>query len=131
MDEYLNEYCEYIFNTRNISFKLDGNNIDISYNDKQYESLSGGEKQRIDLIIQMSIRDMLCKYLSFSCNILVLDEITDNLDRLGCEKIISFITDKLSDINSIYIINHRGELEIPYDNQLVIVKDEDGVSHVA
>ena len=73
---------------------------------------------------------MLCKYLSFSCNILVLDEITDNLDRYGCEKIISFITEKLSDINSIYIISHRGELEIPYDNQLSIVKEEDGVSRI-
>ena len=80
------EYCSYVFETDEIEFKLDGNSIDISYCGKDYENLSGGEKQKVDLIIQFSIRDMLCQYLNFSSNILVLDEITDNLDSKGSEK---------------------------------------------
>lgn len=124
IDRKAKEYCKDIFNTDLIEFKLDGNNLLISYNNKEYESLSGGEKQKIDLIIQFSIRDMLCKHSSFSSNILVLDEIFDSLDDIGCQKIIDLITNKLSDISSIFIITHHGnELNIPYDSRILVVKD--------
>lgn len=129
IDDKAKEYCGDIFGTNLIEFKLDGNNISISYNDKQYEALSGGERQKVDLIIQFSIRDMLCKYTNFSTNLLVLDEIFDNLDDLGSQKIIDLISNKLCDISSIFIISHHGnELNIPYDKELIIVKNSDGVS---
>lgn len=124
IDRKAKEYCRDIFNTDLIEFKLDGNNLLISYNNKEYESLSGGEKQKIDLIIQFSIRDMLCKHSSFSSNILVLDEIFDSIDDIGCQKIIDLITNKLSDISSIFIITHHGnELNIPYDSRILVIKD--------
>lgn len=124
------EYCKEVFETDIIEFKLEGNNINISYNKKAYENLSGGEKQKIDLIIQFSIRDMLTQYLDFSSNILVLDEIFDNLDSIGCQKILHLISNKLTDISSIFIITHHSDIDIPYDNKLNIVKDELGISKV-
>ena len=132
--EYINDrakqYSQLIFDTTNINFELDGNNISISYNNKQYESLSGGEKQKVDLIVQFSIRDMLCKYLNFSCNIIVLDEIFDNLDSIGCDRVINLISTQLSDINSIYIVTHHEDLEIPSDIKWIITKSELGASTV-
>ena len=123
------EYCKEIFDTEEIEFKLDGNNIFIGYCGKQYENLSGGEKQKIDLIIQFSIRDMLSQFLNFSSNVLVLDEICDNLDYIGCQKVMNLISNKLSDVSSLFIITHHSdELAIPYDNELMIVKDESGIS---
>ena len=63
--------------------------------------------------------------------VLVLDEIFDNLDELGCSKIIDLISNKLNDISSIYIISHHGdELNIPSDNELVVVKESNGVSYI-
>lgn len=124
------EYCQKIFNTSLIEFALDGNNITISYSGKEYESLSGGEKQKIDLIIQFAIRDMLCTYLNFNCNLLVLDELTDNLDSVGCKNVIDFISSELTDIDSVFIISHRSDLEIPYDKILTVSKDKFGVSSV-
>lgn len=125
------EYCSDIFKTDKIEFSLNGNDINISYDGKMYEDLSGGEKQKVDLIIQFSLRDMLCKYLDFSCNILVLDEITDNLDLVGCDRIIDMITTKLTDIESVYIISHRSsDLSIPYDSELIVVKNEQGISSI-
>lgn len=124
------EYCKEIFDTEEIEFKLDGNNIFIGYCGKQYENLSGGEKQKIDLIIQFSIRDMLTRYLDFSSNILVLDEIFDNLDSIGCQKVLNLISNKLTDISSIYIITHHSDIDIPADNELIILKDENGISKV-
>ena len=124
------EYSECIFNTDKINFSLDGNNIEISYCDKQYENLSGGERQKVDLIIQFSIRDMLCKFLNFSCNILIVDEIFDNLDSIGCQRVINLISTKLRDIDSIFIVTHRGDLEIPYDSEIIVEKNEKGVSSI-
>lgn len=125
------EYSSFIFGTDGISFMLDGNNIGISYCGKAYENLSGGEKQKVDLIVQFSIRDMLCQYLGFSSNILCLDEIFDNLDSVGCTKVINLISAKLNDIESIFIISHHAdELAIPYDRMLVIEKDSRGVSSI-
>ena len=124
------EYCKEIFDTEEIEFRLDGNNIFIGYCGKQYENLSGGEKQKIDLIIQFSIRDMLTRYLDFSSNILVLDEIFDNLDSIGCQKVLNLISNKLTDISSIYIITHHSDIDIPADNELIVLKDENGISKV-
>lgn len=125
------EYCKYVFNTDEINFKLDGNNINIEFCGKLYENLSGGEKQKVDLILQFAIRDMMCQYLNFSANILVLDEITDNLDSIGCDKVLNLINKELTDIESIFIISHRSdELSIPYDNIITVVKNEDSVSSI-
>ena len=130
IDQKAKEYCKEIFDTEEIEFKLEGNNIFIGYCGKQYENLSGGEKQKIDLIIQFSIRDMLTRYLDFSSNILVLDEIFDNLDSIGCQKVLNLISNKLTDISSIYIITHHSDIDIPTDNELVVVKDENGISRI-
>ena len=130
IDMKAKEYTQFVFNHNNIEFKLDGNDIDIYFNNKQYENLSGGEKQKIDLILQFSIRDMLVQFLDFSSNILVLDEIFDNLDDVGCQKVLDLISEKLSDIESIYIITHHKDISIPYDDEIIIVKDEKGISKI-
>ena len=123
-------YSEDIFGTDRIKFELNGNNIDISYDDKMYENLSGGEMQKINIIVNLALRDMLCQFSNFSSNILVLDEITDALDKIGCNKVIETITKRLTDIESVFIITHRAELMVPTDTIITVVKDSDGVSRV-
>ena len=125
------EYALDVFETDKIDFKLDGNNIAISYDEKDFSCLSGGEKQKCDLIIQFAIRDMLCKYLGFSSNILVLDEICDNVDAVGAEKLFNMISRKLSDVQNIFIISHHaGDLQIPYDRQITVIKDASKISRI-
>ena len=130
IDTKAKEYCEDIFETRNIDFLLDGNNIEIKYCGKQYEACSGGEKQKIDIIVQFAIRDMLCRFLDFRSSILVLDEIFDNIDSTGCDKVIDLISKKLTDISSIFIITHHGDLQIPEDSCITVTKFSNGVSEV-
>ena len=132
--EYINKKCkEYsleVFNKDNIEFKLDGNDICIEYCGKQYEALSGGEKQKLDVIIQLAIRAMLCTYLNFNSNILVLDEVFDSMDVTSCQQILELISNALSDVKSIYVITHRQELNIPYDKIITIIKDSNGISTI-
>ena len=131
---YINEqfktYSKLLFNEANVEFALNSNNIDIMFSGKDYDSLSGGEKQKIDLIIQFSIRDMLCKFLNFSSNILVLDEMFDNLDDKSSENVLNLIINKLNDISSVFIITHHNSIPIPYDNEITVIKGEDGISRV-
>lgn len=131
IDVKAKEYAKDIFNTDDLHLKLDRNDLDIIYCNKFYESLSGGEKQKVDLILQFAIRDMMVEYLAFTSNILVLDEITDNLDNIGSQNVLNLISTKISDIESIFIVSHHAsELDIATDEVLTVIKDRNGVSYI-
>lgn len=126
------EYCETVFGTQELDIYLDGNALDISYCGKMFDGLSGGEKQRVDLILQFAIRDMLASYLGLSANIIVLDEITDFLDKKSCKAVMNLLEKELNTIESVFIISHHAEeLELPIDSEMKIIKNTDGISEVA
>ena len=124
------EYAKEVFETDKLEFALEGNNISISYDNKEYECLSGGEKQKVDLIVQLAIRDMLCKFLDFSSNIIVLDELFDNLDNIGCQRVLNLISNQLSDVESIFIVTHHSDISIPADKEIIVVKGQDKISRI-
>ncbi len=130
IDRKAKEYSKEVFDTDKLDFKLDGNSISISYDGKEYENLSGGERAKCDIIVQLAIRDMLCKHVGFSSNILVLDEIFDSLDYKGCNRILNLITKKVSDVQSIFIITHHQDLQIPCDHEITVVKNSNKISNV-
>lgn len=130
IDKKVQYYSNFLFKDKRISFILDGNNIDIYYDTIQYENLSGGERVRCDIVIQLALRDMLCQYLNFSSNILVIDEIFDSLDFVGCENILNLIFNNLKDVKTIYIITHRKDLPISCDDEIIVEKDSLGVSTI-
>ena len=124
-------YSQEVFNSDMLSFSLNENYIDIMYDDKYYEALSGGEKQKVDIIIQLALRDLLSSQLGINSNILVIDEIFDFLDTKGCQKILNLITN-LNNIDSVFIISHHiNELAISYDNEIVVEKGENGISRIS
>lgn len=128
LNNKLKEFSNIVFNSDSVLFALDGNNISIKCNGKEYESLSSGERQKIDVMVQFALRDMLCNYLGFSCNMLVLDEVFDGLDGRGCEKIIDLMSECLSDVSSVFVVTHRQDLAIPSDGTIVVNKDRNGFS---
>ena len=98
---------------------------------KPLEALSGGEQQKVDLILQFAIRAMMQEYTGFSSNIIVLDEILDNLDSVGCDSVLNFITNRLSDIESVFIISHHADsLNIGNDSTITVMKGPDGISSI-
>ena len=131
IDKKAKDYSEIVFETRDLNVYLDGNALDISYGGKMFDNLSGGEKQRVDLILQFAIRDMLNVYLNSNANILVLDEITDFLDKKSCAAIMKLIEKELTTIESVFIVSHHAEsLELPLDSEIKVVKDVDGISQI-
>ena len=131
IDKKAKDYSEVVFETRDLNVYLDGNALDISYAGKMFDNLSGGEKQRVDLILQFAIRDMLNVYLNSGANILVLDEITDFLDKTSCAAIMKLIEKELTTIESVFIVSHHAsELELPIDSEIKVVKNTEGISQI-
>lgn len=131
IDKKAKEYCNIVFGTKDLEVSLDGNDLNISYYGKMFDNLSGGEKQRVDLILQFAIRNMLTAYLNFNSNILVLDEITDFLDKKSCAAVLKLVTQELNTVESVFIISHHAaELELPIDSELHIIKNEIGISEI-
>lgn len=125
------EYCNYIFNTNDLVIQLNDNDVDILFQGKEFEGLSGGEKQKLDIIIQFAIRDMMSNYLNFSSNVIFLDEITDNLDEIGCNGLFELITEILIDVESLFIISHHeSDLALPIDTIITVEKNASGISRV-
>ncbi len=131
LDQKAKKYCETVFGTLELSLEINGNALDITYCSKAFDSLSGGEKQRVDLILQLAIRDLLSSYLNLSANILVLDEITDFLDKKSCKAVMQLLEKELNNVESVFIISHHAEeLEIPVDSQIHVIKNESGISEL-
>lgn len=132
LDKKAKDFSQIVFGTRDLNIYLDGNNLDVSYDGRLIESLSGGERMKVDLIVQLALRNLLINYFNMSSNILALDEVTDYLDKKGCDKIMSLIQSELNVVESVFIISHRADdLEIPIDNYLHVVKNEEGISEIS
>lgn len=124
----LSNYGNKLFGTDSLKLILDNNKIFIQYDNRPYENLSGGEKQRADLAMQFSLRDMLINTLGFNCNLLVIDEGFDNLDESGVNSLISVING-MTNIDSVFTISHH-TLSIPFDKTIKVVKDINKVSSI-
>jgi DNA repair exonuclease SbcCD ATPase subunit len=90
-----------------------------------YDSFSEGEKQRIDLSLLFTWRQIARMKNSISTNLLMLDETFDSsLDESGIENLIKIIHTLGEDTN-VFIISHKGEiLDGKFENKIEFVKDK-------
>ena len=76
-----------------------------------YDSFSEGEKQRIDLSLLFTWRQIAKMKNSVATNLLVLDETFDSsLDEEGIENLMKIISTLGEDTN-VFVISHKSELE--------------------
>lgn len=104
-----------------ITFRQDGANIEITYQGKQFENLSGGEECAAVLVIQTALRELLADLTGEESNVLFIDEATDGADVALSERIMMLIGDYNTE--SVFIISHHGELNLPTDRTLVVEKN--------
>lgn len=127
LDTILKGYAEIVYGNSLTHFYQDGNAIVVEFDGKEYESLSGGEQQKLNVILQLSLRDLIIELTGLSGSFLFLDEIFDGLDHTGCDRMIELIQ---SLGTNVFVISHHEDLSIPYDQQIVVVKEVSGISHV-
>ena len=90
-----------------------------------YESFSEGEKQRIDLSLLFTWRQIAKMKNSVSTNLLILDETFDSsLDHDGVDNLIKILY-TLGDSTNVFIISHKGEiLDGKFENKIEFIKDK-------
>lgn len=88
-----------------------------------YDSFSEGEKQRIDLALLFTWRQVAKMKNSVATNLLILDETFDSsLDADGVDNLTK-ILDTLDDDTNVFIISHKGELlDGKFDSKIEFVK---------
>ena len=90
-----------------------------------YDSFSEGEKQRIDLALLFTWRQIAKMKNSVSTNLLILDETFDSsLDHEGVDNLMKIIY-SLGDDTNVFVISHKGEvLDGKFANKLEFVKEK-------
>lgn len=75
-----------------------------------YKGLSQGQQRKLNFCISMAFRDFVTLIADFKINLMFLDEVLDvSTDAEGLRDMIELIKQKSSDIESIYLMSHRGE----------------------
>jgi DNA repair exonuclease SbcCD ATPase subunit len=105
-----------------INFKLDEEfNETIQspiHEDFSYSSFSEGEKQRIDLALLFTWREVARYKNSTNTNLLILDEVFDSsLDGFGTDDFLKIIRYVIKDAN-IFVISHKTGLEDKFESVL-------------
>ena len=92
--------------------------------DFTYDSFSEGEKQRIDLSLLFTWRQIAKMKNSVSTNLLVLDETFDSsLDHDGIENLLKILYTLDADSNT-FIISHKGDiLDGKFESKIEFAKD--------
>lgn len=127
----LHHYSDVLFSNSDVIRILeDRNKVDIYVGNAKYETLSGGEKRRVDLAITLAERDLAINVAGISSNIIILDEVFDNLDDKGIQTSVKMFTKECMNSDSMFIISHKSELNIPSDYSLLVIKERNKVSHI-
>lgn len=91
-----------------------------------YESLSGGERKRLDLSILLSFIDLARMKNSINCNVLIFDELLSTaLDHDGKKIIIDVINNKImkNELENVFIISHDKDLYVDNCNKIEVYKE--------
>jgi DNA repair exonuclease SbcCD ATPase subunit len=99
------------------------------HEDFSYSSFSEGEKQRIDLALLFTWREVARLKNSVNCNLMILDEIFDSsLDSTGTEEFLKIIRYVIKDAN-VFVISHKTGLEDKFETVHRFEKVK-GFSHI-
>jgi DNA repair exonuclease SbcCD ATPase subunit len=108
-------------------------NLDESFNETiksryrdefTYASFSEGEKQRIDLSLLFTWRQIARMKNSANTNLLILDETFDSsLDNDGIDNLMKILNTVTNDTN-VFIISHKGDvLDSKFRNKIEFIKE--------
>ena len=126
LNKCMQKYISRFFTNTTVELKLNGASIDINIDSngvkKLVSSLSGGEKKRLDLSIQLGLYDLVQSTSQIGFNTIWLDEIEQCLDDLGVEQLIEVIEDKSQDVESVYWISNNNAVKQEIPNKIVCTK---------
>jgi DNA repair exonuclease SbcCD ATPase subunit len=134
LNNFVHHYTSRLFKGTEVKLELEGNTIKILIETaegikKSISSLSGGEKKRVNLAIQLALYDLMQTVSQIGFNMLCLDEVETQMDPIGCQQLIDIITDKSSEMETVYWITNNDMVKENIVNKIVCVKTK-GVTKI-
>jgi DNA repair exonuclease SbcCD ATPase subunit len=132
MNSKLSEYSRELFEKEEdtIQISTETNKLDIYLGDSLYESLSGGEKKKVDLALVLAQREVALRISGFQCNLLILDEILENMDETSSNVSLNLLTKVSGDIESLFMISHNN-YSVPVDSTITVTKNDHRLSEIS
>ena len=93
-----------------------------------YAACSNGEKRRIDVAILLALQSLVFERNASSCNLVVLDEVFDSLDRTGVERVVNLLAEEAKE-KAIFVISHLSEFRDYFEKEITVRK-RGGVSEL-
>jgi DNA repair exonuclease SbcCD ATPase subunit len=122
INEYLDRFGFHVSFEFNDVFeeKIQSRYID----DFQYNNFSQGEKQRIDMAIMFTWRDVSKLKNTMNTNLLILDETFDSsLDPNATDDLLGILTDlSEGDSTNVFVISHKNDLSDKMENHIEFEK---------
>lgn len=131
LNKVLNDYSNKLFSNNGDIIQIDNNDtkLEIKLGNAPYESLSGGERTRVNIALLLAQKSLANMIGNISCNVIILDEILGYCDNQAEINVINLITSELESLETIYMISHK-EIPIGYDSELIVIKDRNGLTHL-
>lgn len=86
-----------------------------------YETLSGGEKQRVDVAMAFAMHDLVSH--NANINVLIMDEVFEGLDSDGVEAVYELVRMKAESGKCVYIVTHAMELDSSFTKRIQVMYD--------
>lgn len=132
VDQRLQVYNNLLLDKKfHLTFKK--NKIAIEGSGVSYQSLSNGEKRRLDISIQFALHDYIYTHCGIGFDTMFIDEILDTLDSVGVNNIIEVLNLKRSycSMDRIFIVTHNNELKEYFDSVLSVSKNANGITTIS
>lgn len=131
LNSRLDHYSSLLFSNESdkIKFVQDGNKLDIYLGDALFESLSGGERRKVDIAIMIVQKELANSMSNTYSNILILDEVFDGLDSKAIDIVTEILLVVSKDVNSMFVVSHKDTV-VGYDGIIVVTKGKDRISTV-
>lgn len=122
-------YSQSLFSNESdkVFMSADSQRLDIYCGEALYDSLSGGERRKVDIAVMLAQRDLSSYLAGMSCNILILDEVLESLDESATQVCLSLLEQQANNVDSMFIISHNN-YALPVDSKITVVK---GTDHIA
>lgn len=127
INQAMKKYIHQFFKNTEVTLSLNGANIDIEIDSlgikKNVSSLSGGEKKRLNIAIQLALYDLIKVTSQVEFNILWLDELESEMDSLGCQQLINIIEDKSDTIDTLFWITNAQMVKENIQKKIMCIKN--------
>lgn len=129
-NQILLQMSEQVFDDKKIQIIFKKTKIDIAIQSSKfsqsYESLSGGEKRKTDLVLILAQQKLLSQVTDSSSNTLILDEVLENMDEVAMNSSLNLIQSCQQRGMSIFVISHTEYQAVNFDYDIRVIKESTG-----